>query len=144
LKRKRKAIIVSYQPLTTPVKAKGYEKRKLRNLPYALVCEWLVPKNWTQSDTNITLFGSWTVFLSLLIGIKRSKEIGVIHSHGFAAGLVGAILGGILRKRKVISTHAIYNFENRPFLAFLIRNILRHYDYVLAVGEPSKTRTHKK
>jgi len=42
-----------------------------------------------------------------------------------------------MNKRIVMSTHAIYNFKNRPLLAKIIKFILDRCDFVLAVGEPS-------
>lgn len=138
-KKKKKAIVLSYQPLTTPVKAKSYEvieNYEIYRLP------WFANGVFPRIEHNPVLTFLYLVpgllALSLFIGFKRKKEIGVIHAHGFAAGLVGAILGGLIGKRKVISTHAIYNFENRPALAKIIVGILSCYDFILAVGEPSR------
>lgn len=137
--KNRNAIISSYQPLLSPIKAKIYEKKnnyEIYRLP------WYGNGLFNRIEHNALLTFFYLVpglFLSTLwIGILRRKEISVIHAHGFAAGLIGIILGKIIRKRAVISTHAIYSFEKRPLLAFFIKIILQNYDYILAVGEPSK------
>lgn len=138
-KKKTRAIVVSYTPLTTPVKASWYEKKENYEI-YRM--PWFGNGWFPKIEHNPILTSLYLVpgllLLSLYVGIMRRNEIGVIHSHGFAAGLVGVILGTIIHKRKVVSTHAIYNFENRPTLAKIIKSILSHYDFILAVGEPSK------
>ncbi len=138
-RKKTKAIVVSYTPLTTPIKALWYEKREnyeIYRLPW-FGNGWF-PKIEHDPILTFLYLVPGLLALSLFVGIKRRQEIDVIHSHGFAAGLVGMILGAFIKKRKVISTHAIYNFENRPLLARIIRGILSHYDFILAVGDPSK------
>lgn len=138
-KRKTKAIVVSYTPLTTPVKAPWYEKKENYEI-YRM--PWFGNGWFPKIEHNPILTFLYLVpgllVLSLFIGIKRRREIGVLHSHGFAAGFIGMLLGFLIMKRKVISTHAIYNFENRPVLAKIIKAILSTYDYILSVGEPSR------
>lgn len=134
----RKTIIVSYQPLTTPVKAPFYENNanyEIYRMPWFGV--GLFPKIEHNSLLTFLYLVPGLLLLSLIIGIKRRKEIEVIHAHGFAAGFIGLILGTLLKKRRVISTHAIYNFDDRPLLAKLIKTLLSPYDYILAVGQPS-------
>ncbi len=137
--KKTKAIIVSYTPLTTPIKSPWYEKKdnyEIYRMP------WFGNGWFPKIEHNPILTSLYLVpgllFLSLYVGIRRRNEIRVVHSHGFAAGLIGALMKPIINKRSVISTHAIYNFENRPLLAKIIKGILSCYDYILAVGEPSK------
>jgi|CXWL01.1.fsa_nt_gi glycosyltransferase involved in cell wall biosynthesis len=143
-KKKTKAIVVSYTPLTTPVKAAWYEKRENYEI-YRM--PWFGNGWFPKIEHNPILTSLYLVpgllALSLYVGLRRQKEISVIHSHGFAAGLVGAFLGLFINKRKVISTHAIYDFENRPLLAKIIKTILSHYDFILAVGEPSRQELTK-
>lgn len=138
-KKKNNAIVVSYTPLTTPVKAPWYERKENYEI-YRL--PWFGNGWFPKIEHNPVLTSLYLVpgllLLSLIIGIKRRQEISVIHSHGFAAGLVGAVLKVVIQKRAVISTHAIYNFEKRPFLARIIKSILSNFDSILAVGEPSK------
>jgi len=130
--------MVSYQPLTTPVKAPFYEKNtnyEIYRMPWFGV--GLFPKIEHNSFLTFLYLVPGLLLLSLAIGIKRRNEIGVIHAHGFAAGFIGLLLGGLTKKRKVISTHAIYNFKNRPTLAKLIKQLLSPYNAILAVGQPS-------
>jgi len=138
-KKKTKAIVVSYTPLTTPIKAPWYEKKENYEI-YRM--PWFGNGWFPKIEQNPVLTSIYLVpglfALSLFVGIKRHAEIGAVHAHGFAAGLVGVLVGPFIIRRKVISTHAIYNFENRPTLAKIIKGILSHYDFILAVGEPSK------
>lgn len=137
--KKREAIVVSYTPITTPIKAPWYEKKEnyeIYRMPWFGV-GWF-PKIEHNPILTFLYLVPGLLFLGLYVGFKRRAEIGVIHAHGFAAGFVGMFLGTLIKKRRVISTHAIYNFENRPTLAWIIKGILSHYDFILAVGEPSK------
>lgn len=138
-KKKTRAIVVSYTPLTTPVEAPWYEKKENYEI-YRM--PWFGNGWFPKIEHNPILTFLYLVpgllVLSLFVGIKRQREIGVMHSHGFAAGFIGMLLGFLIKKRKVISTHAIYDFENRPVLANIIKAILSTYDFILAVGEPSR------
>src|SRR3989338_6025889 len=137
--KKTKAIVVSYTPLTTPINAPWYEKKENYEI-YRM--PWFGNGWFPKIEHNPILTSLYLVpglfALSLFVGIKRRTEVGGIHSHGFAAGLVGMFLGALIHKRKVVSTHAIYNFENRPALARIVKTILSNYDFILAVGEPSR------
>ncbi len=133
-----KTILVSYQPLTTPVKAPFYEKNsdyEIYRMPSFGV--GLFPKIEHNPLLTFLYLVPGLFLLSFIVGIFRRREIGVIHAHGFAAGFIGLFLGALLKKRRVISTHAIYNFDNRPLLAGLVKKLLLPYDFVLAVGQPS-------
>ncbi len=134
----RKTILVSYQPLTTPVKAPFYEKNsnyEIYRMPW--FGNGIFPKIENNALVTFLYLVPGLLLLSFIVGIYRRKEIGVIHAHGFAAGFIGLLLGKVLSKRKVISTHAIYNFDNRPILAILVKNLLLPFEYILAVGKPS-------
>lgn len=134
----KKVIMVSYQPLTTPVTAPAYEKTnnyEIYRMPW--FGTGLFPKIENNPLLTFLYLVPGLLLLSLYIGIKRRQEIAVIHAHGFAAGFIGLILGSIIKRRRVISTHAIYNFGDRPLLAGLIKTLLKPYDYILAVGQPS-------
>jgi glycosyltransferase involved in cell wall biosynthesis len=77
-------------------------------------------------------------FLSVYVYIKHRKEIEVIHAHGLVAATIALLLKKIFDVRVVVSTHAIYSFNERPLLGKIVFHILRQADFVLAVGEPSR------
>jgi len=138
-KKGRQSIVFSYQPLTTPTNAPSYEKKDNYEI---YIMPWfgngLFPKIENNPLLTFTYLVPGLLLLSVVLGLKRRKEIGVIHAHGFAGAISGIVLKFLIGKRLVLSTHAIYNLENRKVLAWLLRQILMQCDFILAVGEPSR------
>lgn len=134
-----RVILVTYQPLTTKARGKGYEKSGGVEVYRA---RWFGNGWFTRLEPYFPL-----VFLylfpglfvkSLIVCMKRHREIDVIHAHGLVAATIAKILCFVFRKRGVVSTHAIYSFRNRKLLAALVKWILKGFDAILAVGEPSR------
>ena len=138
-KRDIKVIVLTYQPLTTPVKGLPVEKRdgvEIRRInwfgiglfhklePYPIIeLLYLIP------GLLINCIGFF---------LTRRNEIDVIHAHGFVCSLITRLLKPIHRKRMVVSTHAIYHLEDRFLMRTFVRWILKPFDKILAVGTPSK------
>lgn len=136
--KNRQVIISSYQPLTTPVKAPFYEiKDNYEIFRFPWFGNGLFPKIEHNPILTFLYLVPGLLVQTAYLGIVRRSEIGVVHAHGFAAGFVAIMLKPLMRKRIVMSTHAIYNFTARPLLAKIIKFILDRCDFVLAVGEPS-------
>jgi len=139
LKLDFKVNLVAYQPLTT--KAKGPAIEKKGNLEIYRV-QWFGYNLFHKLEpyffaTFFYLFPG--LFLkSLFIYLKKHNDIDVIHAHGLTGALIAKILKKIHKKRTVVSTHAVYNFEKRNLLSVLVKFILKDFDKVLAVGETSK------
>jgi glycosyltransferase involved in cell wall biosynthesis len=131
--------LLTYQPLTTKAKGKKYETREDIEI-YRV--SWF-GRGWFQKFERYFLLVFFYLFpglflKSIILYIKRYKEIGVIHAHGFIAAAVAKTLKTIISRPCVVSTHAIYNLKQRRILAFLVKYLLRDFDIILAVGEPSK------
>jgi len=62
----------------------------------------------------------------------------VIHSHGVIAAFVGILLARIFHKKCIVSIHAIYNLNERPVLARVMRNVLGASDEVLVLAKKSR------
>lgn len=69
--------------------------------------------------------------------IFNHKKIDIIHSQGLNAGLIGAILKRIFRKKLIVSIHAIYEIKNNSFTAKWIVKILNYSDKVLTLSNAS-------
>lgn len=78
------------------------------------------------------------MFHSLLFMLKNKNRIDVIHTHGIVAAFIGRIIGKLFKKRIIMSTHAIYNLENRKTMSHVFKWILKPYDKILALAECSK------
>ena len=116
--------VLTYQPLTTQVKSKLYEKNKgleifripwFPGLFYKLVSHPLL--EFTYLLPGLFLI---TPFISFF------KKPDVIHAHGLVAGFVGVFWGKVFRKKVIISTHSIYNFPKKglysKFTAWIFNN----------------------
>jgi len=80
--------------------------------------------------------GLFMCAVGVLLASRRS--IDVIHAHGFIAGAITKIVNFFLRRRSVISTHAVYGLEPRTIKTALFKWVLLGFDRILAVGEPSR------
>lgn len=138
-RRKYKVILITYQPLTTKTKGARYEKRE--NIEIYRT-SWFgtgwFPKLEPYFPLEFVYLFPGLFKKSLFLYIRRYKGIDVIHAHGFIAAAITKILVKIVNKPCVISTHAIYNLQNRRMLASLVKWLLNDFDTILAVGEPSK------
>lgn len=131
--------LLTYQPLTRDIKAPSYEKHGDHEI-------WRV--NWFGTGWFPKLENYFPLmfmylfpgifFKSLFYYLKNSRNIDVIHAHGLVSALAARIITLFGKVRTVVSTHAVYNFDKRPVLNFLVRQILIGFDKVLAVSEVSK------
>jgi len=134
-----RVILVTYKPLTTRTKARGYEKKGGVEIYRA---RWfgvgLFPRLEPYFPLVFLYLFPGLFFKSLLVYMRRRKEVDTVHAHGFVAAAVARVILAFSRRRSVVSTHAIYNLRNRRFLAGIIRRLLNGFDTILAVGEPSR------
>lgn len=138
-KQKYFSKVITYKPLTTPVTAPSYEKfpeYEVYRMPW--FGNGLFPKIEHNPILTFLYLVPGLLLLSLWIGIKSHKSYQVIHAHGMAAGVSGVVLKWLLKKRLVLSTHAIYNLSERNTLSFFLKLLFSQCDMVLAVGEPSR------
>lgn len=78
------------------------------------------------------------LFHSLFFMIKYKNRIDVIHVHGIVAAFIGRIIGKLFEKRIVMSTHAIYNLEEKRIMTAIFRWILKPYDKILTLARRSE------
>ncbi len=133
IERNHKVFVVTYQPLTTRLKAPGLEKKgnllirgiqwfvhnwfpKLENRPF-LVCLYLMPG----------LF-----IYSLIYALKY--KVDVVHAQGLVPSLVGRILKLFVKSRYVASVHTLYSLNKKPLMGKVFAWVLNGYDKVLLVS----------
>lgn len=137
--RNHKVIVITYQPLTTPVKAPKLETKEgleIHRVSWFGI-GWFHKLEPYAALELLYLFPG-LFFAVLFFLIKRKEEIDVIHAHGFVCSLITRLLMPIHHKRSVMSTHAIYHLEDRKMMRAFIKWMLFPYDKILAVGTPSK------
>ncbi|MBE9529222.1 MAG: glycosyltransferase family 4 protein [Proteobacteria bacterium] len=137
--RGQRVVLVTYQPLTSTARGPRYEKNgNIEIYRAAWFGTGWFPKLEPYFPLVFLYLFPGLLIKSFLVCAGRRKEIDVIHAHGFAAAAVAKVLLLFFKRRSVISTHAIYNFKERGLLASIIKWLLKGFDSVLAVGEPSR------
>ncbi|HAI63123.1 MAG: Glycosyltransferase [candidate division WWE3 bacterium GW2011_GWF2_41_45] len=134
------SIVLTYQPLAT--KIKGARRERGENYEIHRV-QWFGVGLFEQLETKFPLVFAYVfpgLFIkSIIFYLVNHKHIHVIHAHGLVAATIGVFCKLLVNKRMVVSTHAIYSFENRKrLLKILVWSILSFYDKILAVSEVSK------
>jgi len=134
------SIVLTYQPLAS--KTKGARREYGENFEVHRL-QWFGTGLFEQLETKFPLVFTYVfpgLFLkSMLFYMVNHKHIDVIHAHGLVAATIGLFCKLFVNKRMVVSTHAIYSFENRKrLLKLLVAGILFFYDKILAVSEVSK------
>jgi len=134
------SIVLTYQPLAT--KARGARREYGDNYEVHRL-QWFGTGLFEQLETKFPLVFTYVfpgLFLkSIAFYLVNHKHINVIHAHGLVAAVIGLFCKLLVKKRMVVSTHAIYLFENRKrVLKMLVWGILSFYDKILAVSEVSK------
>ncbi len=133
------ANVITYQPLTTRARGKNFERRgsvKIRRISWYGYNLFHKLEKYPLLEL-IYLFPGIFIY-SLLFTIRHRKRIAAIHAHGMLASFAAKILRFLFRLRIIASTHAIYNFHQKPLLSRVIRYILSSFDCILAISEQSK------
>lgn len=143
-KRGHKVFVITYQPLTTKVKAPRFESRQ--NLEVRRI-NWVGYNLFHRLEPYPLLeFIYLTPMLlvySLLFLFEYRDFVDVIHAHGLNAAFVTKILAGLFRKKAVVSIHAIYDLSKKPMLARLMKISLFTFDSVLTLANRSKAELLK-
>ncbi|MCL4435508.1 MAG: glycosyltransferase family 4 protein [Thaumarchaeota archaeon] len=131
-------LVITYQPLTT--KGKSSKLEKSQNLEVRRI-DWLGYGLFNRLERYPLLeFFYLTpplLLYSLFFILARRKNIDVIHAHGLNAALITKVCASVFRKRSVVSSHAVYNLDNRRLMARLVHIILASFDTILVLGRRS-------
>jgi len=134
-----RVFVITYQPLTTRVRAPRFESRQ--NLEIRRI-DWLGYNLFHKLEPYPLLefiyLTPMLLMYSLFFLFRYRNDVDVIHAHGLNAAFVAKLLAGPFRKRAVVSIHAIYNLSERPMLARLMKISLFSFDTVLTLANRSK------
>jgi len=81
--------------------------------------------------TGMTLY-------TLLYMSKKAKKVEIVHAHGLNAAFAAKMAKMLFHKRTIVSTHALYNLDQRSVLAKLVKWVLKDVDVILALSEKSQ------
>ena len=137
-KKKFDVTLVTYMPLVSSVRPEKYEKHEHLEI---IRMPWF-GKGWFRKleayfPLNMFYLFPGLFYKSISVYLRRHREFDVIHAHGFIAGAIAKVLNKIRRKHTVISTHAIYSLKDGTFKGKIFAWLLKDFDRILAVGEPS-------
>ncbi|MBN1419193.1 MAG: glycosyltransferase family 4 protein [Planctomycetes bacterium] len=130
--------LVTYQPLTTPVRGAARERigpHEIERLDWFGHGWFPVLERFAPAAFAYLFPGIFAAGLAVLA--RARGRFDCIHAHGLAAAGAARILSQIYGIRSVASTHAVYRLGERPALARALRSLLGGFDRILAVGKPS-------
>lgn len=137
VKRGWKVVVLTYQPLNTPILGKWIEKDTsltifrlpvLRGVFYKLLKVPLVE----------FLFLMPLLFLTTPIVLLMNHEIRVVNAQGIIAGFIAAFWSKIFRKRYIISVQSVYNFPKKGLYRSVCKWIFKSADKVIAISNQAK------
>ena len=134
------AAILTYKPLTTTVS--GWKK-------YEKINSVEIYRFWWWGKTLFEKFAKYSAIEFLYMvpkllwhtsvySIKNRKEIKNYHAHGLISACIVRLVTIFIKRKKVVSTHFIYNLKERGFFTKIFLWIFNDFDLVLAVGKDSK------
>lgn len=135
IQRKWKVFVLAYQPLSTRVSWKLFEREKdliIFRIP------WL--RGLFEKLVHYPLFEfvylvPGLFFVTPFIILIYKPEI--IHAHGLSAAVSAVFWGKLLRKRSIISLHSVYSFPKHGLYRDFVRLLLVNSDYVLCLSKKS-------
>ena len=131
--------VLTPQPLTTKIKALKYEKHlNLEIFRYNWPGFNLFHKLEPYPLLEFLYLTPYLFIISFLFMLKKNKKIDVIHAHGLNAAFTVKVLSWFFRKRIVMSTYAIYNFDPKKLYSKIVRWVLSSFDEILPLANPSK------
>lgn len=137
--RKFRVYVLTYQPLTTNIKAPRFEKyngleiHRIKWPGYNLF-DILEPYPILE-----ILYLTPRLFIETFFFVLNKKNIiSVIHAHGLNAAFIASVIGKLFKIKTVVSIHAIYNLSKRWFIKTVTKKVLNCCDKILCLGEFSR------
>lgn len=137
IKEKWKIVVLTYQPLHTPILGKWieaspsltvYRLPSLRGVFYKLL----------KMPFLEFLFLGPLLFLITPIILLKYPEIQVINAQGIIAGVSGAFWSKIFKKRYVVAAQSVYNFPKQGLYRKICQWIFKSADKVVAISTQTK------
>lgn len=134
IKRKWQVVVLTYQPLHTPVLGKWaefsenltiYRLPSFRGLFYKLL----------KMPFLEFLFLEPLLFLTTPLILLKYGQISVVNAQGIIAGFSAAFWTKIFRKRFVIAAQSVYNFPKKGLYRKIYSWIFRSADKVIAISK---------
>ncbi len=137
IKKQWKVIVLTYQPLHSPVLGKWIEKSKnltvyrlpaIRGLFYTLL----------KIPFLEFVFLGPLLFITTPLILLKNKHISVINAQGIIAGVSAAFWSKIFKKRYIVSAQSVYHFPAKGFYRQVCKWIFKSADKVIAISNQTK------
>lgn len=130
--------VLTYKPLAANIPYKKYEKKGSVEIKRA----WWFGRNWFDKLAPIPFLEfiyiiPGLLFVTFIFSIKNRKKIQCFHAHGLAAGFVVRIVAIFIRRKKILSTHYIYNIKGKSLFRKVLVWVFKDFDMILPVGKES-------
>jgi len=136
--------VLTYQPLTTPIKAKGREKKD-RLLIYRF--NWPGYGLFTYFEKLPPIFNflylTPYLFLRTLLYLLKHPETEIIHAFGLSSAFIARWMNIFFGKKIIMSTEALYDYQQNSIFTKISFWVLNGFNKVLAQSEQSKTEMVK-
>jgi glycosyltransferase involved in cell wall biosynthesis len=133
--KKNQVTVLTYQPLSTKIKAAFLEKK-----PRVIIIRLPWITGWFYSLVNNPILEFCYLFPGLFLAypfVISKYRIEVIHSHGLVASTVAVFWNIIFNRRLIISTHSLYHFPRKGFYRQFVRWMLSQADVCLCLSKKS-------
>lgn len=139
IKRDWKVVVLTYQPLHTPVLGSWIEKSNNLTIYRLPSFRGLFYKLLDTPSLEFLFLGP-LLFLFTPFVIFRYPSIRVINAQGIIAGFAGAFWSKVFNKRYVISAQSVYSFPKSGLFTEISRLIFKSADKIIAIsGQSSKS-----
>jgi glycosyltransferase involved in cell wall biosynthesis len=132
--------VLTYQPLTVAVRGQPLEKKA--NLEIHRF-SWFGHNLFHQLEKHHPVFNflyltPYLLLRSLLFMMTHRHHVKTINAHGLNAAFIALVLKKLFKKRAVMSTMALYNFQPGTLFTRVTALVLASLDKVIAETEESK------
>lgn len=135
IKKRWQLFVLSYQPLSTKIKWKVFEKNKnltILRIPWISgFFEKLV--SYPIAEFIYLVPGLFVVIPFVILSFRPN----VIHAHGLIAAVSAVFWGKLFRVKVVISLHSFYSFPKIGLYHDFVRLLLQSSDFTLSLSRKS-------
>jgi len=137
IKRDWKVVVLTYQPLNTPILGKWIEKEKNLTIYRLPILKGLFYK-FLKVPIIEFLFLMPLFFLITPIMLLMNQKITVINAQGIIAGFTAAFWSKLFKKRHIISVQSVYNFPKKGLYRLVSKWIFKSADKIIAISIQAK------
>lgn len=137
LERDWKVMVLTYQPLNTPILGKWIEREKNLTIIRLPIFRGLFYR-FLKIPFLEFLFLEPLLFLITPLMLLISPQIQVVNGQGIIAGFSAAFWAKIFRKRCVVSVQSVYNFPKKGLYRKVSSWIFKSADKVVAISKQAK------